>query len=187
MIIGGGIVGVTAALTLAERNIPVVLLEKGRIAGEQSSRNLGWVRKTSRHTADVPLALAADRLWAEMPERIGQSVGYQQCGIMFLAQTEEQMAMHEAWSTSVQPLSLGSQLLSAKEIDQRVPNGQGQWAGGIYTPSDGRAEPSIAVSAMAKDAIAKRRYFGSKLRCTDAIHVWRKSQWRRNRERGNTL
>ena len=155
MIIGGGIVGVTAALTLAERNIPVVLLEKGRIAGEQSSRNLGWVRKTSRHTADVPLALAADRLWAEMPERIGQSVGYQQCGIMFLAQTEEQMAMHEAWSTSVQPLSLGSQLLSAKEIDQRVPNGQGQWAGGIYTPSDGRAEPSIAVSAMAKDAIAK--------------------------------
>jgi len=154
-IIGGGIIGVTAALTLAERNIPVVLVEKGHIAGEQSSRNLGWVRKTSRHAADVPLALAADRLWAEMPERIGQSVGYKQSGIMFLAQTEEQMAMHEAWSNSVQSLSLGSQLLSAKEIDQRVPNGQVQWAGGIYTPSDGRAEPSIAVSAMAKAAIAK--------------------------------
>ena len=32
VIIGGGIVGVSAALTLAERNIPVVLLEKGHIA-----------------------------------------------------------------------------------------------------------------------------------------------------------
>ncbi len=155
VVIGGGIVGVTAALTLAERDIPVVLLEKGHIAGEQSSRNLGWVRKTSRHAADVPLAIAADKLWVEMPERIGQSVGYKQCGIMFLAQTEEQMAMHEAWSNSVQSLSLGSQLLSAKEIDERVPNGLGQWAGGIYTVSDGRAEPSIAVSAMAKNAIAK--------------------------------
>lgn len=155
VIIGGGIIGVTAALTLAERNIPVVLLEKGHIAGEQSSRNLGWIRKTSRHAADVPLALAADRLWAEMPERIGQSVGYKQSGIMFLAETEEQMAMHEAWSNSVQSLSLGSQLLSAKEIDRHVPNGQGQWAGGIYTPSDGCAEPAIAVSAMAKAAIAK--------------------------------
>ena len=155
VVIGGGIVGVTAALTLAERDIPVVLLEKGHIAGEQSSRNLGWVRKTSRHAADVPLAIAADKLWVEMPERIGQSVGYKQCGIMFLAQTEEQMAMHEAWSNSVQSLSLGSQLLSAKEIDERVPNGIGQWAGGIYTVSDGRAEPSIAVSAMAKNAIAK--------------------------------
>ncbi len=155
VIIGGGVVGVTAALTLAERNIPVVLLEKGHIAGEQSSRNLGWIRKTSRHAADVPLALAADRLWAEMPERIGQSVGYQQCGVMFLSQTAEQMATHEAWSNSVQSFSLGTQLLSAKEIDEHVPNGKGQWAGGIYTPSDGRAEPSIAVSAMAKAAILK--------------------------------
>ncbi len=83
VIIGGGIVGVTAALTLAERNIPVVLLEKGQIAGEQSSRNLGWIRKTSRHSHDVPLALAADRLWAEMPERINRTVGYQQTGIIF--------------------------------------------------------------------------------------------------------
>jgi glycine/D-amino acid oxidase-like deaminating enzyme len=154
-IIGGGIIGVAAALTLAERNIPIVLLEKGHIAGEQSSRNLGWVRKTNRHATDVPLALAADRLWAEMPGRVQQRVGYKQCGIMFLAQTEEQMATYEAWTDSVRALSLGSQLLSASEIDQRVPNGKGQWAGAIYTRSDGRAEPSIAVSAMARAAIGK--------------------------------
>ena len=154
-IIGGGVIGVAAALTLAERNIPVVLLEKGHIAGEQSSRNLGWVRKTNRHAADVPLALAADRLWAELPGRIQQSVGYKQCGIMFLARTEEQMAMYEAWADSVRALSLGSQLLSAGEIDRRVPHGKGQWAGAIFTRSDGRAEPSIAVSAMARAAIAK--------------------------------
>ncbi|HCN44764.1 MAG TPA: D-amino-acid oxidase, partial [Pseudomonas sp.] len=58
VIIGAGIIGLTAALTLAERGIPVVVVEKGRIAGEQSSRNLGWVRKTSRHADDIPLALA---------------------------------------------------------------------------------------------------------------------------------
>ncbi len=38
-IIGGGIIGVSAALTLAERGIPVALFEKGHIAGEHSSRN----------------------------------------------------------------------------------------------------------------------------------------------------
>ncbi|MEJ8566991.1 NAD(P)/FAD-dependent oxidoreductase [Elongatibacter sediminis] len=155
VIIGGGVIGVSAALTLAERNIPVVLLEKGHIAGEQSSRNLGWVRKTNRHAADVPLALAADQLWTHMPERIQQPVGYTQCGIMFLAKTEEQMAMFETWTDSVQALDLGSRLLSASEIDQRAPGGKGQWAGAIYTPSDGRAEPSMAASAMAKSAIEK--------------------------------
>lgn len=155
VIIGGGIIGVTAALTLAERNIPVVLIEKGHIAGEQSSRNLGWIRKTSRHLHDVPLALAADKLWKEMPERIGQSVGYKESGIMFLAKTEEQVAMHEAWLKSVKSLSLDSKMLSLKEINQHVPGGKGDWQGGIYTPSDGRAEPSIATTAMARKAIEK--------------------------------
>ncbi len=155
VIIGGGIVGVSAALTLAERNIPVVLLEKGHIAGEQSSRNLGWIRKTSRHADDVPLAQAADKLWAGMPERVGEDVGYQQSGIMFVAENDEQFAMHEAWLKSVEPLGLDSQLLSTKDIQKRVPQGNKDWVGGVYTPSDGKAEPHLATTAIAKAAIEK--------------------------------
>ena len=155
VIIGGGIVGLTAALTLAERNIPVVVLEKGRIAAEQSSRNLGWVRKTSRLAEDIPLAQAADRLWAEMPERVGSDVGYRQAGIMFAARTEAQMAMHEGWLKSVSHLQLDSRLLSAQQIAGQVPGGSSQWTGGIFTPSDGRAEPTLASSAIARAAMAK--------------------------------
>ncbi len=152
VVIGGGIVGVSAALTLAERNIPVVLIEKGHIAGEQSSRNLGWIRKTSRLAEDVPLSLAADKLWQQMPERIGRQVGYQQAGIMFVAHTEQQMHAHQRWFESVKALELGSKLLSSREIDSMVPGGRGSWAGGVYTSSDGRAEPAVAVSAMAQAA-----------------------------------
>ena len=155
VIIGGGIVGVTAALALAERNIPVVLVEKGKIGGEQSSRNLGWIRKTNRHLHDVPLAVAADRLWAEMPSRIGREVGYKQAGIMFLAKNSAQMSMHQDWLKSVESLSLDSKILNAQEVDQLVPGGKGQWLGGLYTPSDGYAEPSIATSAIAKAAVEK--------------------------------
>ncbi|PYF83126.1 MULTISPECIES: FAD-binding oxidoreductase [Marinomonas] len=155
VIIGGGIVGLTAALALAERNIPVVLLEKGHVAGEQSSRNLGWIRKTNRHLHDVPLAQAADRLWAEMPSRVGQDVGYKQSGIMFLAKNQAQLAMHQGWLKSVESLSLDSRMVSPEEIEQLVPGGKGNWLGGIYTPSDGNAEPSIAASAIAKAAIKK--------------------------------
>ena len=155
VIIGAGIIGLTAALALAERKIPVVVIEKGRIAGEQSSRNLGWVRKTSRHADDIPLALAADRLWAQMPERVGADVGYRQAGIMFLACNETQMNMHQNWLRSVEHLSLDTRLLSNREISDLVPGGQGNWTGGIFTPSDARAEPTLASSAIAKAAIAK--------------------------------
>ncbi|RKE79380.1 FAD-binding oxidoreductase [Rhizobium sp. AG855] len=155
VVIGGGIVGLTAALTLAERGVPVVVLEKGRIAAEQSSRNLGWIRKTSRDKVDVPLALASDALWAEMPKRTGTDVGYRQAGIMYVARTDDEMAGHERWIKSVEGLSLDSQLLSPAEIARLAPGGRGTWVGGIYTASDGRAEPTLASSAIASAAIAR--------------------------------
>ncbi|CAH0352792.1 MAG: FAD-binding oxidoreductase [Sphingobium sp.] len=153
VIIGGGIVGLMAALSLSERGIPVVLLEKGKLAGEQSSRNLGWVRKTSRAAADVPMATASDRLWANLSKRLDADLGYSQTGIMFLAASENEMAAHAAWKKSVDHLALDTQLLSNREIDSLVPGGRGNWAGAIYTPSDGRAEPSLAASAIAAGAI----------------------------------
>lgn len=116
---------------------------------------LGWIRKTSRHAGDVPLAQAADRLWAEMPARIGREIGYRQAGILFLAKDQQQMQMHEEWHRSVAPLELDSRLLSPAEIDRLVPGGQGHWVGGIHTPSDGYAEPAIATSAMAVAAMQK--------------------------------
>ncbi|WKX28098.1 NAD(P)/FAD-dependent oxidoreductase [Tatumella ptyseos] len=152
VIIGGGIIGLVAALNLAERKIPVVVIEKGRLAAEQSSRNLGWVRKTSRLPEDIPLAKAADRLWAGMAERVGSDVGYRQAGIMFVARHAEQMAMHERWFEQVKHLHLDSTLLSSAEIARRVPGGKSTWAGGIFTPTDGRAEPTKAASAIAKAA-----------------------------------
>jgi tyramine oxidase subunit A len=154
-VIGGGIIGLTAALTLAERGIPAVVLEKGRIAGEQSSRNLGWVRKMGRAKPDVPLALASDRLWAEMPARVGADVGYARAGIMYIVRSESEMAKHEAWLNSVSDLPLDSRLLTPADIDSLVPGGTGGWVGGIYTPSDGRAEPTLASSAIARAVMAK--------------------------------
>ncbi|WP_288487255.1 FAD-binding oxidoreductase [uncultured Novosphingobium sp.] len=155
VVIGGGIVGLTAALNLAERGIPVTVLEKGRIAGEQSSRNLGWIRKTSRGRDDLPMAQESDRLWAEMRQRVGADVGYSQAGIMYVARNEAQMAAHEAWLASVKGLDVDSRLLTPADIAKLAPGGIGKWVGGLYTPSDGRAEPTLAASAIATAAMAK--------------------------------
>lgn len=155
VIIGGGIVGLSAALTLAERGVSCAVLEKGTVGAEQSSRNLGWVRKTQRMADDIPLALAADRLWQEMAQRVGGDVGYRQNGIMFLAGTDADMAMYRGWHDSVQDLNLGSKMLSRDEIDGLVPGGVGDWKGGVYTPSDGYAEPTLAAPMIANAAAAK--------------------------------
>src|SRR3984893_7267282 len=48
VVIGGGIIGASAALFLAQKGVRVVPCEKGHIAGELSSRNWGWWRKMGR-------------------------------------------------------------------------------------------------------------------------------------------
>ncbi len=155
VVIGGGIVGLSAALTLAERGIAVTVIEKGTLAGEQSSRNLGWIRKMGRSAEDLPLALASERLWGVLRERVGSDVGYRQTGIMYVARSRAEMAAHEKWHRAVADYDLGSRLLTAADVARLVPGGIGKWAGGIITPSDGRAEPSLAASAIARAAIDK--------------------------------
>ena len=47
-IIGGGIIGVSTVYYLAKQGVSAAVFEKGRIAGEQSGRNWGWVRQQGR-------------------------------------------------------------------------------------------------------------------------------------------
>ena len=97
VVIGGGIVGASTALFLAERGVSVALCEKGRIAGEQSSRNWGWCRKMGRDLAEVPLAVESMRLWEGMNARAQAETGFRQTGVIYLCETAEDAAKHEAW------------------------------------------------------------------------------------------
>lgn len=150
-IVGGGIIGVATGLELAERGHSVAVLEKGIIAGEQSSRNWGWCRQMGRDGREVPLVLEALKLWRGMSARIGAESGYRQCGIMYLAETEKALAGYENWHRDVaKPNKLSTKLIGPEEIARLQPGGTISWKGALYTSEDGRAEPFIAVPAMAR-------------------------------------
>ncbi len=152
VIIGGGIVGVSAAIHLAERGVPVVLCEKGRIAGEQSSRNWGWIRKTGRDLRELPLMVESARLWARLVPLLEEDIGYGVRGTTYLAETDAEFAPHEAWHQAAKPFQLDTILLSASETDRMLGRSGRRFAGAIHTPSDATAEPALAVPAMARHA-----------------------------------
>ncbi len=72
VIIGGGIVGCSAAYFLAREGLRVAVFEKGRIAGEQSGRNWGWVRQQGRSPVELPLMMRSLQLWLELREELGE-------------------------------------------------------------------------------------------------------------------
>src|SRR6266436_6699245 len=97
VIVGGGIIGASTALFLAQKGISTVLCEKGHIAGEQSSRNWGWCRKMGRDPREIPLIIESLRLWQGMNTLVEAETGFRQPGIAYLCETVEELALHESW------------------------------------------------------------------------------------------
>lgn len=153
-IVGGGIIGVAAALVLAERKIRVALFEKGVIAGEQSSRNWGWVRVSGRDLREVPLMMRSRAMWETMNERVGGDTGYRRCGILYASRSPEQRARHEGWIAQTMPCGVEAQILEPARVMALAPGLDRQVTGGLFTPGDGRAEPQRATSLMADAASA---------------------------------
>ncbi|HEY8289142.1 MAG TPA: FAD-binding oxidoreductase [Acetobacteraceae bacterium] len=154
VIIGGGIIGVTTALFLAEAGHAVVLCEKGRIGGEQSSRNWGWCRTMGRDVGEIPLAIESLKLWREMNQRTGRETGFRQPGIMYLCQTEKEAADQEAWLDQARPYQVEARLLRGEALEAIMPGASRGFVAGMHTPTDGRAEPMHAAPAIAEAARA---------------------------------
>jgi len=153
VVIGGGIIGVSTAYFLARAGVPVVLCEKGQIAAEQSSRNWGWVRKMGRDPVEVPLMIEAQRIWAVLDTELGAETGFRRCGIVYMCRTQEDLGRRQAWLEEVaRPYQLDTRLLTRDQMSRVLPGLAGNWAGGLYTPSDGRAEPQKAAPAIANAA-----------------------------------
>jgi glycine/D-amino acid oxidase-like deaminating enzyme len=139
-------------LALAEQGVLAVLVEKGRLAGEQSSRNWGFCRTQGRDQAEVPLALESLRQWDGMAQRVGGDVGFRRAGACYLCETPAEVSAYETWLESARQWQVQSRILSPNEVDAVLPGSSRRWAGALYTPNDGRAEPQSAVPLMAQAA-----------------------------------
>jgi glycine/D-amino acid oxidase-like deaminating enzyme len=154
VVIGGGIAGAATAWHLAQKGIAVTLCEKGEIGAEQSGRNWGWTRVMGRDPREIPLAMESLRQWRRMDGLVGAETGFSQSGTLWLCETQDQIATYEAWLDKARPYQLDSRLLTMPEIAAALPGIAKSYKAALYTPSDGRAEPTKAAPAIALAARA---------------------------------
>jgi glycine/D-amino acid oxidase-like deaminating enzyme len=155
VVIGGGVIGLTSALFLAARGVKVVLVEKGGIACEQSSRNWGWCRQSARDPREFDLIREALRLWRGMNERCQADTGFREAGILFAARSEADDAQYREWSGKAARSGIRTRMVSGAELAALLPGDADPPPSALYCDSDGRAEPQWAGPAF---ALAARRH-----------------------------
>lgn len=165
VVIGGGIIGVSTAYFLAQKGIPTLLCEKGHIAGEQSSRNWGWCRKTGRDPREIPLIIESLRLWKGMNAMVGAETGFREAGIVHLCDTEAELGRCEAWLNHARPYQLDAKIVTGQAVTNLLGPSSRSWVAALHTPSDGRAEPRMATPAIANAA----RALGAKILAPCAV------------------
>ncbi len=153
VIVGGGIIGVMTALFLARKGLRPLVLEKGRVAAEQSSRNWGWIRQQGRDMAELPIMMEANRLWKSLAAEVGEDLGLQTVGVCYLAENEKDLAEYEGWLADARPSGVDSRMLSSTEVAEALPGITRRFDGALITPSDMKAEPWVAVPALARAAV----------------------------------
>ncbi|MCZ6710685.1 MAG: FAD-binding oxidoreductase, partial [Gammaproteobacteria bacterium] len=150
VVIGAGIIGISTAWFLARNGLSVLVCDKGRVAGEQSSRNWGWIRQQGRDRAELPIAIDSINTWESLSRELDEDIGFTRQGVLYLAETQAELAQHERWLEVARQHQLDTRMLSSTQVDALIKDKPGQWSGGIFTASDGRAEPFKAVPALAR-------------------------------------
>jgi len=155
VIIGAGVVGATAALTLAEGGVEVVLLDRGSVAGEASGLNAGVIGGGGwgdEPDIDVALKMGSRDRYLDLVDQRGHAIGLDRTGTLTLIRTEEELAWALAAVETDRKAGRSTELLDPAGLRELEPELDPDLLGAILDPLGLRAEPVAATRAFAAEA-----------------------------------
>jgi len=153
IVIGGGVVGLSAAHYLAARGATVTLFEQGSLGMGSTARSAGGIRSQFETPVNVELSLASKRTWNEFESEFGVDIGYRKTGYLFLARSE---AVADSFRENVRmqrDLGADSEYLSPTEATAHCEGlVADRFVGATYNGDDGFADPNLVVQGYASAA-----------------------------------
>ncbi|MDT8420314.1 MAG: FAD-binding oxidoreductase [Desulfuromonadales bacterium] len=148
IIIGGGIQGCATAYHLARRGIDVLLLEAESCGRHASGANAGGVRCLNRLVEEIPLSLAAQRIWLELEDELGSDCGFRATGQVRIAENQADMSKLEERATLVRSFGFHhEEMIDRAELRKLVPAVAEYCIGALVCRNDGYAKPFLTTRA----------------------------------------
>ncbi|WP_025731857.1 NAD(P)/FAD-dependent oxidoreductase [Carnimonas nigrificans] len=157
VIVGAGILGIMTAIELAERGLSPVIVEKGNIAGEQSSRFYGQVMTYKNPDEIFMMHHIGKQRWRKMNEKVGADTSYRTQGRVEVPLDEEDLENTRKW-INTKSAELGSdnpfntRIIHGNELEQRLRGASSNWTIAGFEEDSGSLDAEVAAFVMAEYA-----------------------------------
>src|SRR5689334_5898410 len=154
VIIGGGVVGTSAAFHLAEAGVEdVLLLEQAELGSGSTVRAAGGFRAQFSDELNIAIALRSIAAFEAFGERPGWDINLHQDGYLFLLSDPDDVELFERNAELQRRNGVPTEWLSPEQARERAPIiDVGDVIGATFCPLDGHASPESVVQGYASGA-----------------------------------
>jgi len=168
VVIGGGIMGASAAFRLAERGLKVTLVEKTFLAGGSTGKSSAIIRQHYSNEITARMALHSLRVFQNFAEIVGGECGFTRTGFVVLASADQREGL-EANVELQRGIGIDTRVLSTEELREIAPGiADPESVVAAYEPESGYADPSATVNSFGE---AARRHGATILLDTEVTGV----------------
>jgi sarcosine oxidase subunit beta len=150
VIIGGGVMGTSAAFHLAEAGVDVVLVERAELGSGSTSRAAGGVRAQFSDALNIQIAQRSLEAFTRFGTRPGWEIDLKRSGYLFVLSGKADVAEFEASVALQNEYGVPSRMLTAAEARELCPLLAGDdILAASFSPDDGHATPEAVVQGYA--------------------------------------
>ncbi len=155
IIVGAGIIGAACAAECAGAGMRTLVLDRGPVAGATTSAGMGHIVVMDDSEALLALTSFSRRLWQEISETLPADVEYNQCGTLWVAENDEQLAEVHRKHGACSSRGIRAEILTSEGISKIEPNLRPNLAGGLLVPDDAVVDAPAAARFFLKHAMIK--------------------------------
>jgi sarcosine oxidase subunit beta len=155
VIVGGGVIGCSAAFHLAEAGVDVVLLEREQLGSGSTCRAAGGVRAQFSDALNIEIAQRSLRAFREFARRPGWEIDFKQVGYLFVLSRDSDVSVFERNVELQNDYGVPSRILSPAQARELCPLLAGDdILAAAFSPEDGHLTPEAVVQGYAHGARA---------------------------------
>ena len=155
VIAGAGVVGAACAWQLARAGLSVGIVDAHFVASGATAAGMGHIVAMDDSEAQFRLTAWSRQLWRELAKELPAAAEYRECGTLWVAADDEEMAQAELKRDYALAHGVEATVLSAKQLAHLEPQLRPDLQGGLLVPGDGVVYAPLAARWMLARAMQR--------------------------------